>query len=89
MHFMVRNYRQYNVVSPPIKLVQGLFPRVQRGRDVKLSTHFHLVPQLRTGGGIQGDSNMTGTDLYNLYTNQSRSYLNHLVNYTSPWRIFN
>jgi len=28
---------------------------------------------------VQGGSNMTGTDLYCLHTNQSRSYLNHLV----------
>jgi hypothetical protein len=42
----------YNVVPPPIQLVAGLFPRMQSGRDVKLRTHFHLVPQLRTGGDI-------------------------------------
>jgi hypothetical protein len=28
---------------------------------------------------IQGGSNMTGTIVYCLHTNQSRSYLNHLV----------
>jgi hypothetical protein len=28
---------------------------------------------------IQGGSNMTGTDAACLHTNQSRSYLNHLV----------
>ena len=28
---------------------------------------------------IQGGSNMTGTDSACLHTNQSRSYLNHLV----------
>jgi len=32
---------------------------------------------------VQGGSNMTGTDLYCLHTNQSRSYLNHLVLQTS------
>ena len=30
-------------------------------------------------GGVQGGSNMTGTSAACLHTNQSRSYLNHLV----------
>jgi hypothetical protein len=28
------------------------FPRKQRGRDVKLTTHLHLVPRLRMRGAI-------------------------------------
>jgi hypothetical protein len=42
--------------------------------DVKKSAvcHFHSL-------NVQGGSNMTGTIAYCLHTNQSRSYLNHLV----------
>jgi hypothetical protein len=39
---------------------------------------------------VQGGSNMIGTDCMILHTNQSRSYLNHLVlTYTTYKQILN
>jgi len=34
--------------QPPIQWVMNLLPRELSGRDVKLTTHLHLVPRLKT-----------------------------------------
>jgi hypothetical protein len=46
-------------------------------------THTRTVRYSVTALYIQGGSNMTGTCAACLHTNQSRSYLNHLVHYNS------
>jgi len=38
--------------QPPIKWVPRLFPPKQSVRGVKLTTHLHLAPKLRTREGV-------------------------------------